>query len=281
MPLWAAGEKGEDPIPHFFKGAQRHVALLPVSYAWDAMNTTMPNVMPPSSGMGERPAYKGTNMGGSSSSMDYHFVSASRPWQGAQTYPTPLDMSAWGAESWDMVPNNVLRHRRTEPLTLYKPSVWCSQLDRHSLLEKYLNLHHSLTHGFNLGIHSISRTYVPANNPSINKLPAEYEEIVEKEFQKGQYISPFSRKELEAMIGPFQSSPLSLVPKLGKPGKYRVVHDFSHPCQSSTNPNSSINSTISSHDFPCTWGTFSTICLIIYKLLPGSQASIRDVAETY
>jgi len=29
----AAGEKGEDPIPRFFKGAQRRVALLPVSYA--------------------------------------------------------------------------------------------------------------------------------------------------------------------------------------------------------------------------------------------------------
>jgi hypothetical protein len=180
-----------------------------------------------------------------------------------------------------MAPNNVLKHRRTEPLTPYKPSAWRSQLDRHGLLEKYPNLHHSLTHGFNLGIPSISKTYVPANNPSINKLPAEYEEIVEKEFQKGRYIGPFSRKELEAIIGPFQSSPLSLVPKPGKPGKYRAVHDFSHPRQSSTNPISSINSTISSHNFPCTWGTFSTICLIIFRLPPGSQASIRDVAEAY
>jgi len=136
-------------------------------------------------GMGERPVYEGTNVGGLSSSTDYHFVSASRPWQGAQTHPTPLDTSARGAESRDMVPNNVLRHRRTEPLTPYKLSMWHSQLDRHGLLEKYPNLHHSLMHGFNLGIPSISRTYVPANNPSINKLPAEYEEIVEKEFQKG------------------------------------------------------------------------------------------------
>jgi len=148
------------------------------------MNTTTPSVMPPSSGMGERPAYKGMNMGSLSSLTDCHFVSASRPWQGAQTHPTPLDTSAWGAESRDMAPNNVLRHRRTEPLTPYKPSMWHSQLDRHGLLEKYLNLHHSLMHGFNLGIPSISRTYVPANNPSINKLPAEYEEIVEKEFQR-------------------------------------------------------------------------------------------------
>jgi len=180
-----------------------------------------------------------------------------------------------------MAPSSVLRCRRTEPITPYKLSEWRSQLDRHGLLEKYPNLHHSLTHGFDLGIPSISRTYVPNNNPSINKFPAEYEKIVEKEFQKGRYIGPFSRKELEAIIGPFQSSPLSLVPKPGKPGKYCAVHDFSHPHQPSTNPISSINSTISSHDFPCTWGTFSTICLIIYRLPAGSQASIRDVAEAY
>ena len=43
----------------------------------------------------------------------------------------------------------------------------------------------------------------------------------------------------------------------------------------------SINSNIDSHDFPCTWGTFSTVCLIIHRLPPGSQASIRDVSEAY
>jgi len=102
MPLWVAEKKGEDPIPHFFKEAQWHVALPPVSYAWDTTNTTTPNVMPPSSGMGERPVYEGTNVGGLSSLMDYHFVSASRPWQGAQTHPTPLDTSARGVESQDI-----------------------------------------------------------------------------------------------------------------------------------------------------------------------------------
>ena len=134
---------------------------------------------------------------------------------------------------------------------------------------------------FDLGIPSISQSYVPTNSSSINKLPAEYEEIVEKEFLRGRYLGPFSQAELESIIGPFQSSPLSLVPKPGKPGKFRGVHDFSHPRQSSTNPVSSINSAINAHDFPCTWGTFSTVSLIIFRLPPGSQASIRDVAEAY
>ena len=47
-------------------------------------------------------------------------------------------------------------------------------------------------HGFNLGIPSISQSSVPANSLTIYKLPAEYEEIVEKEFHKGRYLSPFS-----------------------------------------------------------------------------------------
>ena len=33
--------------------------------------------------------------------------------------------------------------------------------------------------------------------------------------------------------------------------------------------------------FPCTWGTFATVCFTIYNLPPGSQAAIRDVAEAY
>ena len=98
-----------------------------------------------------------------------------------------------------------------------------------NLLERYPTLYHSLVHGFDVGIHTISKTYVPPNNPSILKHPKIYNEIVENEFQKGRYLGPFSQAKLEALIGPFQSSPLSLVPKPGKPGKFHVVHDFSHP----------------------------------------------------
>ena len=94
------------------------------------------------------------------------------------------------------------------------------------------------------------------------------------------YISPFSRNQLERALGPFQSSPLSLVPKTTSPGTYRAVHNFSHPHVPSSDV-TSINSHINCDDFPCTWGTFSTVALLIARLPPGSQASIRDVAEAY
>jgi hypothetical protein len=67
---------------------------------------------------------------------------------------------------------------------------------------------------------------------------------------------------------------------VSKPGKYHVVHDFSHP-HSPLPEAVSINSHIDSNDFPCTWGTFSTVALLITRLPPGSQASIRDTAEAY
>src|SRR5205823_3345180 len=91
---------------------------------------------------------------------------------------------------------------------------------------------------------------------------------------------PCSCDEVEALIGPFQSSPLSLVPKPGKPGKFHAVHNFSYHHIPSLNI-SSINYTINSNMYPCTWCTFSTICYTIHNLPPGSQASIRDVAEAY
>ena len=132
----------------------------------------------------------------------------------------------------------------------------------------------SLIQGFDVGVPSIQQTYIPPNSSLINKYPEVYKEIVETEFWKARYLGPFSKAELESLIRTFQSSPLCLVTKPGKPGKYSMVYDFLHPHSTCTNLVQSINLAINSQDFPCTWGTFSTICLIIYRLPPGSQASI-------
>ena len=231
--------------------------------------------------MGERRVCTETNRGGSSLWTASPSVSVSRPQPDARIPHTPPGTRAQVVENLDTAPSNVLLRRKSNALTPYNPDAWLRQLTLFNLLERYPTLYHSLVHGFDVGILSISKTYVPPNNPSIFKHPEVYNEIVENEFRKGRYIGPFSQADLEALIGPFQSSPLSLVPKPGKPGKYRAVHDFSHPHTSDKDAISSINSNINSHDFPCTWGTFSTVCLIIYRLPPGSQASIRDVSEAY
>ena len=115
---------------------------------------------------------------------------------------------------------------------------------------------------------------------TIRLLTDVYTSIVTNEFTAGRYIGPFTHAQLEADLGPFQTSPLSLVPKTLKPGKFHTVHNFSHP----HNPLptvTSINSQINSDEFPCTWGTFSTVFLLVARLPPGSQALVRDVAEAY
>ena len=122
--------------------------------------------------------------------------------------------------------------------------------------------------------------HVPPNQFSISTLPHVYREIVKNDFATGRYVGPFMRRQVEAKLGPFQTSPLSLIPKTSKPGKYRAVHNFSHP--HSLRPEmSSVNSHISSDDFPCTWGTFTAVTPLIACLPPGSQALLWDVVEVY
>ncbi len=179
-----------------------------------------------------------------------------------------------------MEPSRALEQRRLEALSPYNHKAWATELARLSLRSRYPSLTQGLANGFDLGIPRIPHTYTPPNHPSIRSLTHVYNGIVEHEFALGRYIGPFTRSQLETSLGPFQTSPLSLVPKTSKPGKYRAVHNFSHP----HNPQpeiSSINSHIDSDDFPCTWGTFTTVALLIARLPPGSQASIQDVAEAY
>ncbi|KIO08716.1 hypothetical protein M404DRAFT_57315, partial [Pisolithus tinctorius Marx 270] len=128
---------------------------------------------------------------------------------------------------------------------------------------------------------NIPRTYTPPNSPSIIQYSHAFQEIVEKEFARGRYLGPFPPHLLEQYIGPFQSSPLSIIPKPGKPGKYRLIQNLSYPIVPRHDAAASINSRVDASLFPCTWGTFPTVCALIVSLPPGCQGATRDVAEAY
>ena len=175
---------------------------------------------------------------------------------------------------------DAIEQRKREPLTPYVRKAWAELLVECGLDGRYPALAQNIADGFSVGIPRITRTYTPPNHASVRSLPDVYSSIVENEFKAGRYIGPFTQRQVESALGPFQTSPLSLVPKSSKPGSYRAVHNFSHP----HNPSpvaTSINLHIDCNEFPCTWGTFSTVALLIAHLPPGSQASIRDVAEAY
>jgi len=138
------------------------------------------------------------------------------------------------------------------------------------------------TQGFIVGYSPLSHVQTPPNSTSVSIYKTEFRNIVNRELAKERYIGPFLFKTIEATLGPFQSSPLSLIPKSGKLGKFRLVQNLSFPIQTSPHfPNPSINNAIITNLLPCTWGKFSTISLLIARLPPGSQAATRDVAEVY
>ena len=190
---------------------------------------------------------------------------------------TSTDTGVQGEERPIMALRLALERRRSEPLTPYWIRVWEEELSHHGLQNKYPALIQGFRVGFNLGIPHISCTYTPPNHNSIRLLTDVYMSIITNKFTASRYIRPFTRAQLEANLGPFQTSPLSLVLKTSKPGKFCAVHNFSHP----HNPLptvASINSWINSDKFPCTWGTFSTVFLLMAHLPPGSQASVLSRA---
>ena len=76
--------------------------------------------------------------------------------------------------------------------------------------------------------------------------------------------------------------PFSIIPKTGRIGKIHLLQNFSFPhTPFPAFPHPSINSCVNSDDFPCTWGTFDTITLLMSRLPPRTQAAVWDVAEEY
>ena len=263
----------------FFHPAQAHVAE-PARSALVATNTPSRSATAPSSGMDLLAQPGRMSRAGWSQPTAVPSVSTGRCHEAALPQTTPIDTDAQGVGKLGTELKHVLGQRGRNPLTPYCWKAWEAELSRHGLEGRYPKLVQGLRAGFDLGIPRIHHSHTLPNHRSISTLNSVYKSIIENEFTAGRYIGPFTRAQLEATLGPIQTSPLSLVPKTSKPGKYRAVHDFSHP----HNPLpavSSINSNINSDEFPCTWGTFSTVFLLAARLPPGSQAAVRDVAEAY
>lgn len=195
--------------------------------------------------------------------------------------PTTSDTFAQAVEFPRMAPSSVLEDRRLNIRCIYKADAWAGHLRSAGLWDRYPYLVNGFRNGFIFDFPLISQTQSPPNNSSIDEFSDEFEKIVADELKKGRYIGPFSSADLISRIGPFQSSPFSIIPK-STPGKYRIIQNFSYPLRPSPSfPNPSINSFTSAADFPCTWGSFSVICQVLGRLPPGSQIAVRDGPEAF
>lgn len=177
---------------------------------------------------------------------------------------------------------SALKHRKCLPLTPYNSSVWEHELTNTSLLLHFLKILPGLSQGLVIKFLPIPHTQSPPNNSSVLSYAVKFNTIICKELEKGRYLGPFPLPLIEQVIGPYQSSPLSIIPKIGQPGKFQVIQNFSFPLNPSIEfPNPSINHDIAAEDFPTTWGKFSLIFDLISHLPPGSEAATQDVAEAY
>lgn len=176
----------------------------------------------------------------------------------------------------------VLEQRKLQALTPYNPEAWESLLLEAGIFDKYPHLPQSMRTGFQLNLPKITITQTPPNKTTIVELADQFNKIVNLEIIKQRYLGPLTRKNIELLIGPFQSSPFSIIPKSGRPDHFRILQNYSFPHNPSLYfPNPSINSFVNSDNFPSTWGTFPIISLLIHRLPPNSQVATRDVAEAY
>lgn len=208
------------------------------------------------------------------------FVSDGRG-QWAATPTTLSATNARDAEARITALRNAISHRRHNPVTPFNWSVWFNLLNVSGLLDKYYpHIPSSIRFGFNIAFPSIHSTNTPHNSATMLANHDEFTRIVRHERESGRYLGPLSQEEVELLIGPFQTSPLSLVPKHSHSTKLRLIQNFSFP-RSPSPLHSSINSAIDSDLFPCTWGTFTAFALSIWRLPPGSEGACRDVSEAY
>ncbi|PSR72208.1 hypothetical protein PHLCEN_2v11915 [Hermanssonia centrifuga] len=248
-------------------------------YASVAIPTEYHSARQPLSGMEARPDAR--EFGGKSLlPTTPKFASTGKERRVARSRTRGIITSARDVGGRNMEPSHALSLRRFNPSTPLIARNWEHLMSEAGISEKYPYIVNGIKLGFNVGIPIITSTHTPPNSNTLYDNLAEFERIVDHEFAQERYLGPFNQQELESLIGCFQSSPLSLVPKPNKPHIFRLVQNYSFP----RNPRgdyTSINSHINSNDFPCTWGTADSFSLLIWHLPPGSQGAVRDVSEAY
>lgn len=169
------------------------------------------------------------------------------------------------------------RRERPNERSPYDPTNWSLLLDSSGLSRAYPNLIYSFLRGFIGNNRTITHTFTPLNAPNTNTHPG-FRDIVATELESGRWIGPSSAADLTLLIGPFQSSPCAIIDKPHKPGKVRLVQNFSFP---QSGAQLSINSSMDIADFPCTWGSLEIMAGLIISLPPGTHFMVRDIKSAY
>ena len=223
------------------------------------------------------PTVLGTNKDASSTRAGVHFAGISSNPVAVQVKDTTMSVPAVATPAMEPktapAVNTLLTCLQSRVQTPYNADGRRESLIASDLIHKYPTLIEQLIHGFRVCAPTITQSFTPPNNPSINIHCDTFNNILHKEFMKECYIGPFTQSDLESIIGPFQSSPLHIIPKPGRPRKFCLIQNLSHPGSPQLGDTLSINSQVDSAFFPCEWGTFHTACALVRDLPPGSQGA--------
>jgi hypothetical protein len=152
-----------------------------------------------------------------------------------------------------------------------------SALEEAGGLGEFLDVINGLTYGFPMNSSLIvTSTRISPNYGSATEHPEIINTMIAKELAAGRLRGPFSQLELEALVGPFLTHPLGVVPKPN--GKWRLVEDMSFPHDDSF---PSLNSTIDISDVPVDWGGFKEMAEIVVGAPPGAQSATVDWGNAF
>ncbi|KAE8181627.1 hypothetical protein CF336_g8852, partial [Tilletia laevis] len=151
-----------------------------------------------------------------------------------------------------------------------------SVLESLNLLDDFGDLLAGLRDGFDFGIPPLRETRTPPNHVSASANSEALQIIAEKEMARGRWAGPYDRARVESEIGPFQTSPLGLLPKSN--GSWRLVQDLSYPRDRSYD---SINKFIISDEFLTTWDNVSEVFAAMLELGSGVEGATFDAMEAF
>jgi hypothetical protein len=193
---------------------------------------------------------------------------------------TTKTMSAPDAAMQDTELSRAISDRRTAPQTPLKADGWQRAFEELDLNTVYPTIISGIKDGFSFGFPTIYTTYTPINSNSLRNNQEAFTALAKNELRAGRWIGPISHDLVIKELGPYQTSPISIITSSSNPEKKRVIQDFSHP-RTPRDGITSINSAIDDSAFACTWGTAAVVEALICSLPPGSEIAIRDVSEAF
>ena len=160
---------------------------------------------------------------------DWSYAQTGRDRMAAPAAVIQRNTDARDVETLHMELRDALTASKIRVQTPLQAEAWEAALITFQLTARYPTLVNSIVHGFDVGIPRITHTFSPPNRLNDELSLNAFTDVMNNERRLGRWLGPYPRLVINSVIGHFRTSPVSIIPKPGKPGKFRLVQNFSHP----------------------------------------------------